>query len=247
MARRPDPAGADAASRPLWFSAPFDEEERRRTLTRDRVVAEALAVLGAQGVDALSMRALATRLGVVPGALYRHVRDKQQLHDLLLDGVLAEVDCQVDATLPWSDRVKLLAHRLRAVLEARPGVAGLLKTRDPLGPHSLDLAEAFLAALQDAGLPEPETGLAFSLVYDYTVGFALSDPTSVNEQRVRDTQTRRELHQFLRTLPTDRFPTLVALGRYVWADNRDKRFAAGLDTLLAGLDPRTAAARRRHP
>ena len=247
MARRPDPADADADSRPLWFSAPFNEEERRRTLTRDRVVAEALAVIGAHGVDALSMRALATRLGVVPGALYRHVRDKQQLHDLLLDGVLAEVDCEVDATLPWSDRVRLLAQRLRAVLEARPGVAGLLKTRDPLGPHSLDLAEAFLAALQAAGLPKRETGLAFSLVYDYTVGFALSDPTSVNEQRVRDTQTRRDLHQFLRTLPTDRFPTLVALGHNIWVDNRDERFAAGLDTLLAGLDPRTAPARRRHP
>src|SRR5215210_411562 len=187
MASPTDAGGAEPGSRSLWFSASTDEEDRRRTLTRDRVVAEALAVIGADGVDALSMRALAARLGVVPGALYRHVRDKQQLHDLLLDGVLAEVDCEVDHNLGWTDQVKALAHRLRTVLEARPGVAGLLKTRDPLGPHSLALAEAFLEPLQAAGFGDRDAGLAFFLLVDYTIGFAVSDTsTSVNEQRVRD-------------------------------------------------------------
>jgi AcrR family transcriptional regulator len=241
LARRGDAAGVAVGSRPLWFPAPIDDADRRRRLTRERVVAEAIAVIGADGVEALSMRALAARLGVVPGALYRHVRNKQQLHELLLDGVLAEVDCEVDHSLAWSERVKVLAHRLRTVLEDHPGIAGLLKTLDSLGPHSLALAEAFLAPLQAAGLPGRETGLAFSLVYDYTVGFALSSLTSVNEQRDRDAVTRRELHAFLRSLPADRFPALVALGEYVWVDNRDERFTAGLDTLVDGLE----AARRR--
>ena len=191
---------------------------RRRTLTRERVVAEAVTIIGADGVDALSMRALATRLGVVPGALYRHVRNKEQLHDLVLDEVLAEVDNEVDNSLAWTERVKVLAHRLRTVLENHPGIAGLLKTRDPLGPHSLALAEAFLAPLHEAGLPERQTGLAFSLVYDYTLGFALSGPTSVNEQRVRDAATRAKLHAFLqslagRPLPSPGRPRRVRLGR----------------------------------
>jgi AcrR family transcriptional regulator len=242
VARRRPETTADAGSRRLWFSPPIGDEERRQTLTRERVVAEAVTVIGADGVDALSMRALASRLGVVPGALYRHVRNKEELHDLVLDGVLAEVDTEVDLTLAWTDRVKVLAHRLRKVLEDHPGLAKLLKIRDPLGPHSLALAEAFLAPLHKAGLPERETGLAFSLVYDYTLGFALSSPTSVNEQRLRDAATRGKLHAFLRSLPADRFPALVALGAYVWVDNRDERFTAGLDTLIAGLE----AARRRH-
>jgi AcrR family transcriptional regulator len=241
MAKRRQAAAVDPESRPLWFTPPFGNRDRRRTLTRERVVAEALTVIGADGIDALSMRALATRLGVVPGALYRHVRNKDQLHDLVLDEVLAEVDYEVNHSLVWTERVKVLAHRLRTILEDHPGIAGLLKTRDPLGPHSLALAEAFLASLHEAGLPEPETGLAFSLVYDYTLGFALSSPTSVNEQRVRDAATRSKLHAFLRSLPADRFPALVALGEYVWVDNRDERFTAGLDTLVAGLE----AARRR--
>jgi AcrR family transcriptional regulator len=80
---------------------------------------------------------------VVPGALYRHVRNKDQLRDLVVDGMLAEVDCQVARTLRWSEQVLVLASRLRAVLERHPGIAGLLKTRDPLGPNSLALPEAF--------------------------------------------------------------------------------------------------------
>jgi AcrR family transcriptional regulator len=226
---------ASAGQHPLWFNAPHDAEARRRALTRERVVTEALAVISADGAGALSMRALASRLGVVPGALYRHVRGKDQLCDLVVDGVLAEVDCQVNDVLGWTEQVTVLAHRLRAVLEGHPGIAGLLKTRDPLGPHSLALAEAFLAPLRAAGLPGPQTALAFCLIYDYTIGFALSDRTTVNEQRVHDTHTRHQLHAFFRSLPADRFPALAALGEYIWADNRDQRFTTGLDTLISGL------------
>jgi AcrR family transcriptional regulator len=243
VAQRAQTAAEDPGARPLWFIPPAGEQNRRRTLTREQVVAEALTVIGADGVDALSMRSLASRLGVVPGALYRHVRNKEQLHDLVLDGVLAEVDCELDRRMAWTERVRVLAHRLRTVLENHPGIAGLLKTRDPLGPHSLALAEAFLAPLQAASLTHQQTGLAFFLIYDYTLGFALSGPTSVNEQRVRDRVTRNKLHAFLRSLPSDRFPTLVALGEHVWLNNRDERFAAGLDTLVGGLD----TARHRRP
>ena len=241
-------AGDDAGTRPLWFSPPDGEENRRRVLTRDRVVAGALAIISAHGAAALSMRTLATRLGVVPAALYRHVRSKEQLYDLILDGVLAEVDCQADPALPWTGQVTALAHRLRTVLEDHPGIAALLKTRDPISPHSLALAEAFLAPLRAAGLPARQAALAFRLIYDYTLGFAISDRTSPGEQRVQDTATRHELHAFLRALPASRFPTVAALGAYAWADDRDQRFTDSLDTLIAGLRatlrPRTRDASR---
>src|ERR1700728_2752205 len=211
MANRPQ-AAAGAGPPPLWFSPPDGEESRRRALTRERVVAEALAVIAADGVDALSMRGLAARLGVVPGALYRHVRSKEQLCDLVADGVLAEVDTRAGRALGWAAQVKVLAQRLRAVLEDHPGTAGLLKARDPLGPHSLALAEAFLASLYAAGLSPRRAGLAYSLVYGYTLGFALDGPASANEQRIRDATTRAELHAFFRSLPPERFPAMVALG-----------------------------------
>jgi len=236
MARQRLDSADGAGSHPLWFIPPAGQETQRRALTRERVVAEALAAIAQHGVDALSMRALATRLDVVPGALYRHVRNKEQLHDLVLDGLLAEVDTRIEKHATWAGQITELSRRLRAVLEAHPGIAGLLKTRDPLGPHSLALAEAFLAPLHEAGLPPREAGLAYSLIYGYVLGFALDGPSSVNEQRVRDAVTRTELHAFLRTLPPDRFPTLVALGEHVWVDNRDERFTTGLATILHGLN-----------
>jgi len=235
MPRQRQAAADDAGTRPLWFTPPGGEQNRRPVLTRDRVVAEALAVISAGGAAALSMRALATRLGVVPAALYRHVASKEQLYDLILDAVLAEVDCQNDPALPWAGQVTALARRLRAVLEDHPGIAALLKTRDPVSPASLALAEAFLAPLRAAGLPGRQAAWAFRLIYDYTLGFALSDRTTVNEQRVQDTATRHQLHAFFRSLPADRFPAVAALGEHVWADNRDERFTAGLDTLVRGL------------
>lgn len=223
-------------TRSLWFDAPETDEEVRRTLTRERVVAEALTLIAQDGIEALTMRTLGARLGVVPGALYRHVRSKEQLQDLIVDGVLAEVDCDIDETMPWTEQITVLAHRLRSVLKDHPGVAGLLKTRDPLGPHSLALAEAVLHPLHAAGFPHREAGLAFFLIVDYTIGFEVSGTrTSVNEQRVQDAATRRRLHAFFRSLPGDRFPTLIALGEHVWLDNRDERFAAGINALVDGL------------
>ncbi len=227
----------DGRSRWLWFNAPMNDQDRRPQLTRERVVAEARTVIAQDGVQALTMRTLAARLGVVPGALYHHVRNKEQLQDLVLDAALAEVDGHLDSSQPWTQQLKLLAHRLREVLEDHPGVAALLKTRDPLGPHSLALAEAFLAPLQAAGFGDHQAGLAFFLLVDYTTGFAVSSPpTAVNEQRVRDAATRTQLHEFFRSLPPDRFPALVALGEHVWLDNRDERFTAGLDVLVDGLE-----------
>ncbi len=241
-----DALATGGGSRSLWFTNPMADDDRRPPLTRERVVAEALTIIADDGVGALTMRTLAARLGVVPGALYRHVRNKEQLHDLVLDGVLAEVDCHLDPARPWTQRIKTLAHRLREVLDDHPGVAALLKLRDPLGPHSLALAEAFLAPLHTAGFGEREAGLAFFLITDYTIGFAVSSTrASANEQRVRDAATRTQLHEFFRTLPADRFPALVALGEHVWLDNHDERFTAGLDVLVDGLERARRAPRRQ--
>jgi AcrR family transcriptional regulator len=225
----------DADTRSLWFNPPDGGESSRPALTRERVVAEALTVISMDGAQALSMRGLARRLGVVPGALYRHVRSKEQLHDLILDAVLAEVDCRADPALSSVAQVAVLAHRLRAVLENHPGIAALLKTRDPLSPASLALAEAFLAPLHAAGLPGRQAALAFRLIYDYTLGFALAGPSSPAEQSLGDSVARQQVHAFLCSLPASSFPTLAAHGTHAWADNREERFTSGLDTLIRGL------------
>src|SRR4051794_10957926 len=124
------------------------------------------------------MRSLASRLKVVPGALYRHVHSKEQLHDLVLDAVLGEVDVRTDPAAPWNERVTTLAQRLRGVLEARPGMAGLLKRRAPLTPHSPALAGAVPPAPQPTALTLHEAALGDHLIHDYTLGLPPADPGS---------------------------------------------------------------------
>ena len=239
------PAADDADSRPLWFIPPAGEREpspRADPRTRRR-----------RGPHGHRRR----RRGRVEHARPRHPsrsgprrRCTATCATRSSSTTSSSTGCWPRSTArsitasPGPSRSRCSRTGCATVLEDHPGIAGLLKTRDPLGPHSLALAEAFLAPLHAAGLPDRETGLAFFLIYDYTLGFALSSPTSVNEQRVQDTATRSKLHAFLRSLPADRFPTLVALGEHVWVDNRDERFAAGLDTLVDGLDTARRRARR---
>jgi TetR/AcrR family transcriptional regulator, tetracycline repressor protein len=233
-------SGHGVAVPSLWFTpaagpAPGHEPGRRPSLTRERVVREALAVITERGVQALTMRSLATRLAVVPGALYRHVRGKEELYDLVLDEVLAEVDVRTGGAVPWTGQVTELAHRLRAVLKAHPGIAGLLTSRAPLTPHSLALAEAFLAVLHAGGLSQRQAATAYHLIRDYTVGSVLGDQEPAGEQRLRDPVTRERLREFLAALPGDGFPRLRAAGESLWTDDRDERFSANLGTLVAGL------------
>ncbi len=92
--------------------------ERRRPLSRERVVAEAVALADADGLDAVSMRALATRLDVVPMALYKHVADKEDLLDAMVEAVVASYADPPEGA-DW-----------RASLRAR-----VLAARDELGSH----------------------------------------------------------------------------------------------------------------
>src|ERR1700691_3829751 len=149
----------DADTHALWFNPPDNGQVARRTLTRERVVGEALKVIAADGAQALSMRALAGRLGVVPGALYRYVSGKEQLYDLILDAVLAEGDCQADPARPWTEQVTTLAHRPRTILETPPATPALLTAGAPPTPPSLAVAEAFLEPLLAAGLPGRDAAL----------------------------------------------------------------------------------------
>ena len=153
------------------------------------------------------MRGLAIRLGVVPGALYRHVHGKDQLGDLVVDGVLAEVDCQVDQNAPldragdvcWPADCGRSWSATRASRGcSRPAIRSG-RTLWPWRKHSLKPCSrpAWLTA---------QTALAFSLIYDYAVGFALSDRSTVNEQRVQDPATRLRLHTSSDRCPPASFP-----------------------------------------
>jgi len=123
-------------------------------LTRDAVIAEALALGDAHGFDAVTIRGVADRLGVTPMALYRHVGDKQGLLDGLADALYAELRLP-DPAGDWWEGLADLARSTRAVLLAHPWAVPLF-SRPLGGPHALELQSRLAAALRTAGFSNGE-------------------------------------------------------------------------------------------
>jgi len=147
-------------------------------LTRDHVVAEALAITSATDAAALSMRTLATRLGVVPAALDRHVRSKEQLYDVILDGALAGVDCQADPA-PRTGQVTALAPGLPADLQPRHRLRPLIEVTGNPG-QALAVPDDHLATLSGSPTPTsstpgtPVSGMAMRQQQHYPASGAMS-------------------------------------------------------------------------
>jgi AcrR family transcriptional regulator len=123
-------------------------------LTRDAVLAEALALGDESGFEAVTIRGLADRLGVTPMALYRHVGDKEGLLDGLADALYAELRIP-DPADDWWEGLADLAHSTRAVLLEHPWAVPLF-SRPLAGPNALALASALAAALRTAGFSARE-------------------------------------------------------------------------------------------
>ena len=147
---------------------------RPALLDRAMVLAETLRLADERGLDAVSMRAVAERLGVTPMALYRHVGDKRALLDGLVEELLAELPLP-DPALPWRQRLDAMAAALRATARRHPTVFPLLLRRPAVTEGALRVREAVYQALRDAGLTEPEVRRAERMLSTFLIGFAASE------------------------------------------------------------------------
>src|SRR6201996_5788581 len=106
-------------------SSALPEEGERTRLTRATVVDRALALADKSGLDALTIRKLATELGVTPMALYWHFRGKEELLDGIAGRLWGEIDLTVDRGAPWTEQIRALLESLLTVLRAHPAAPGL--------------------------------------------------------------------------------------------------------------------------
>src|SRR5512140_2580498 len=120
----------------------------RRGLTRDEILAAALALADDEGLAAVGMRSVAQQLGVTAMALYRHVGDKGALLDGLVERLLAEIELPA-AGLPPVERLRALGAQLRAVARRHPEAFGLLLARPAATREALRVRDATVAALAD--------------------------------------------------------------------------------------------------
>jgi TetR/AcrR family transcriptional regulator, tetracycline repressor protein len=208
----------------------------RGSLTREQIINEALALLEEHGPGGLSMRRLADRLGVAPGALYTYVRGKADLIDGLVDQVYAGLDLDPDPGGDWTQQLTTLSQEIRAYLLAHPAVVPYALQQPGLGPHSLRLGEAIYNVLRPAGFSDQAVvGTVYALL-TYILGFvALEIPRAGTDPQTSDEFVRR-MWAFFAALPPGEFPHTVQLAAQLARSSSDDQFQFGIRTFLAGLN-----------
>ncbi|TDD47935.1 TetR/AcrR family transcriptional regulator [Saccharopolyspora elongata] len=214
----------------VWFRE--SRPAREAPLTRSRIVAEAVALLDAEGADRLTMRRLAGRLGSGATTLYWHVDTKDDVLDLALDAVFAEVDLAPGAA-GWRGELMRLLTDWRAMLLRHPWSAVLLGRRPLMGPNALACTEYLHALLVDAGLRAPELMASAYALSNYVIGCATNQ---VGWRTQDEPAVRRAAHEHLRG-NAERYPTLAAHMDVLDAD-WDSSFRRGLEYLLDGITAR---------
>lgn len=212
--------------------APAPARAPRHTLNRDLVVAEAMRVADAQGLDALTIRALATHLGVKPMALYHHVKNKDALLDELIERVFTEIELP-DAGGAWRAELTRRARSMRDVLVQHPWAVSLLDSRTALArPATLIHHEAVLATLASTGCSASVAVRAYALLDSYVYGFVLQEVTLPDPEAMLPLRSETSPYPHLRQA----LATTSAAG-YAFAE----QFDDGLEVVLSGIEGWVAA------
>jgi AcrR family transcriptional regulator len=219
--RRPAGAGQpDAADRPQPAGAGQPEAADRR----QQILDAALAIADEQGLNAVTMRAVAARIGVTAMALYPHVRSKDDLLDGLVDRLLGELS-RLDLAQPWPDRLRALGRSAREVAQRHPGVVPLLFARPAITPGAVLVVEAIYQALLDAGVPDSEVARVERLLSTVVLGYAISETGGRFAER--DPRLRRALLEGVDLPAHRRLATQLAP-----ATSWDAEFETDLDDLV---------------
>ncbi|MFF0293748.1 TetR/AcrR family transcriptional regulator [Kitasatospora sp. NPDC004614] len=206
-------------------------------LTRQNLAAAALRVLERDGLAGLSMRKVAAEVGVKAASLYWHVRNKEELLDLLTDALLA------GAELPprqgsWREQFLEYGRRYRALLLAKRDAAKVLSGRLTTGPHTLAILEDQLDRLRNAGFSDADAAMASYLLSAYVQGFVLQEQSPLSAAEAAGAgrgEVARAAGDAFRALPAETFPNLVALADDLTNPDMETRFEFGLQRLADGL------------
>lgn len=206
-------------------------------LTREHIVAAAARLLEREGYDALTMRSLATELGIQAASLYWHVADREELEDLLFDALLADLELVVVGD-DWRENLRSLAHQLLAYLTGKRDVQRIIAGRFVLGLHLLRHLECILGVLRRGGLDGRDAAYALYALLTYVNGFVLFQSSALSRAHARGAGRREVLGQLrerLADLPRGRYPHSAALAEELTAEDPAGRFDFGLARLIDGL------------
>lgn len=209
---------------------------RRPRLSRQQVLDVALALADEGGLPAVTMAAVGGRLGVEAMSLYRHVGNKEEMLDGLVDRVFAEIEVPADAR-QWREALRRRAVSARAALRRHPWAIGLMESRSQPGPATLGHHDAMVAVLFRAGFDGRGATRVYNLLDSYVYGFALQEATLPFASPEEMASQSAEMLAAV----ADLYPHLAAVQRELVASGFDyaDEFEAGLDIILDALpEPR---------
>jgi AcrR family transcriptional regulator len=219
----------------------------RPGLTREALVARALEIGTAEGLEAVSLRRLAQELRVTPMALYRHVRDKQDLINAMTEAVLEGIDASVGVRpeMTWTERARLYIDNYKEQIDARPLALPLSIAYNAEGPPSFwKVLEDLLAILLDAGFARREAIILIRMISNLLAGYLLllqqgtpsgAEPLDAHQLDL----LRRRFALAQMSLPRDEFPNLVESAEdtaEIWLTDPNEWWANTVDLITFGLE-----------
>lgn len=215
-----------------------EQSTRGAGLTNKKVLEAALEVADAEGLQALSFRRVAARLGVTPMALYRYVASKEELLVGVGDLVLSELELPQAPKDEWRDQLRAVARSFRTCLISHPSTVPIFLGRPLFTPAATRTADAMLGLLRRAGFSPEQAVLLYQQVARFVLALVMletgSGPDASEDERHERLQTARITFE---RLPPTEYPHLVEAAPFLVSSYKaDSAFESGLDFLIAGLD-----------
>jgi AcrR family transcriptional regulator len=220
----------------IWLRSPREEKARRPPLSRERIVRAAIELADADGLEGLSMRRIAARLGAGTNSLYWYLNSKNDLFELMFDEVLGELELPEPSSGDWRAEVREIAHQVW-LLARRHSWLGFLGIQPGFGPNTARYFQHAQTALRSLGLELREEVRILAALNNYVSGHVqrASAWDAVIQRSGFAGETWRE--RFLAYLDTIRAsdPRLAAQLQARLDLSSEDEFLWGLDRLLDGI------------
>lgn len=224
----------------LWHGLPVARKGPRPSLTLEQIVRAAIALADAEGLEALSMRALARDLGVGTMSLYRYVRDKAELMNLILDHVTVRAEVAGGASRGWRAVLEAIARDSRQMYLDHPWLLQVNWSAPVLGPGSVGDLERTLSAMVELPFSDRERIMVVTLVDAYVTGSVrqevLFDQASAQTDLTHEEFWELQLPFLEAAMESGAYPTMAAMSEDSFSGGWEETFELGLGLLLDGLD-----------
>ena len=204
----------------------------RPKIPTERIIDAAMEIIDTQGVEALSMRAIAQHLDSGTATLYRNFSGRTELIGLVIDKILSEISVDSDSAAKgdWQTAVSNSAKSMLDVLIQHKGIAALLVETMPDGPNSMEQRERLIGLFLAGGFSAEIAARAFIAIIRFVLGFAMQ----VDDARETDRKPGQLHSTYQRGLDPYKFPALHAAAAYL-PIGINEEFAFGLQMILSGL------------